>query len=742
MSDETALSHPSDTPGPHESLLTGRRRSRRTLLDNSLRYLVTFGGSTVLAAIVLIFIYLLWTVAPAFAPASITDNGQIALPERTARLLDFNEAGDVLMRIAADGITEFVDVHSGKPLIAYDLGFPIEQAQRVYPTLDIYAVLDANQRLWLVRTSYEVNIAAGIRSVTPQLEAAFSNQFISLGSTDTFDVHLANDSLVIASMSGTQMSLLRYDNAELGLPLLNAAQASLSVDNSIEKTVLGPRNEWVYLLDDSNSLHIYDITQPNRMRELFHTQLAAATRKLTATVALLGRQSILAADDRGVLTQWTVVRDDLGFRMQPIRHFDLGSAVHTLVSEPRRKGLLAGTQDGNLHLIYPTSGKTQTRYAADQREPRVNAVSPRADQFVTADNNRLHLFELDNPHPELSLSALWSEVWYEGYSEPVYSWQSSAADNDFEPKFSLVPLVFGTLKAAFYALLFALPLAIMGAIYTAHFMPAHVRAWIKPGIEVMAALPTVILGFIGGLWLAPIVEQELASVLSAFVLVPCALIVCAVLWSMLSATQRENIVGGYALLVVPAIIAAIWLGFQIGPWFEQAWFGGDSRTWLREVAGLDYAQRNALVVGMMMGLAVIPPIFSIAEDAIHGVPQHLVNGSLALGATPWQTLSQVVLLTAAPGIFSAIMVGVGRAVGETMIVLMATGNTPIMDFNVFEGMRTFAANIAVELPETEVNSSHYRILFLTAFVLFMITFFFNTLAEVVRERLRSHYGNL
>jgi phosphate transport system permease protein len=145
---------------------------------------------------------------------------------------------------------------------------------------------------------------------------------------------------------------------------------------------------------------------------------------------------------------------------------------------------------------------------------------------------------------------------------------------------------------------------------------------------------------------------------------------------------------------------------------------------------------------MVMGLAVIPPIFSIAEDAIHGVPAHLVNGSLALGATPWQTLSQVVLLTAAPGIFSAIMVGVGRAVGETMIVLMATGNTPIMDFNVFEGMRTFAANIAVELPETEVNSSHYRILFLTAFVLFMITFFFNTIAEIVRERLRSHYGNL
>lgn len=134
---------------------------------------MTLGGSTVLAAIVLIFLYLLWTVAPAFAPASITDRGQIALVSREARLVDFNEAGDVLMRLAADGITEFVDVDSGDPLISYDLGFRVKQAQRVYPTLDIYAVLDENQRLWLVRASYEVDIKAGVRSVTPGWKRPF-----------------------------------------------------------------------------------------------------------------------------------------------------------------------------------------------------------------------------------------------------------------------------------------------------------------------------------------------------------------------------------------------------------------------------------------------------------------------------------------------------------------------------------------------------------------------------------------
>ena len=148
------------------------------------------------------------------------------------------------------------------------------------------------------------------------------------------------------------------------------------------------------------------------------------------------------------------------------------------------------------------------------------------------------------------------------------------------------------------------------------------------------------------------------------------------------------------------------------------------------------------MVGMAIGFAVIPTIFSISEDAVFGVPRSLTMGSLALGATTWQTALRVVLLTASPGIFSAIMIGMGRAVGETMIVLMATGNTPIMDLNIFEGFRALSANIAVEMPEAEVASTHYRILFLAALVLFLVTFIVNTIAEVVRQRLREKYSSL
>ena len=154
---------------------------------------------------------------------------------------------------------------------------------------------------------------------------------------------------------------------------------------------------------------------------------------------------------------------------------------------------------------------------------------------------------------------------------------------------------------------------------------------------------------------------------------------------------------------------------------------------------ITYDQRNALVVGLAMGFAVIPIIFTLSEDSLSNVPEHLRASSLALGATPWQTALRVILPTASPGIFSAIMIGLGRAVGETMIVLMATGNTPVMEWSLFNGFRALSANIAVELPEAPEGGTLFRVLFLAAFLLFVMTFLVNTLAEVVRLRLRKRY---
>ncbi len=173
---------------------------------------------------------------------------------------------------------------------------------------------------------------------------------------------------------------------------------------------------------------------------------------------------------------------------------------------------------------------------------------------------------------------------------------------------------------------------------------------------------------------------------------------------------------------------------------EQLLFAGDLKQWLFTEMGTRYDPRNCIIIAFGMGFAVIPIIFTIAEDSLSNVPPALKAASLACGASRWQTVWRVILPSASPGIFAGTMIGFGRAVGETMIVLMATGNTAIMELSIFNGMRPLSANIAVEIPEAPVDGTLYRTLFLSAVILFLMTFVVNTVAEVIRQRLRKKYG--
>jgi phosphate transport system permease protein len=173
----------------------------------------------------------------------------------------------------------------------------------------------------------------------------------------------------------------------------------------------------------------------------------------------------------------------------------------------------------------------------------------------------------------------------------------------------------------------------------------------------------------------------------------------------------------------------------------EGWlFGGDLQRFLFTELGLRYDQRNSMVVGIALGFAVIPVIFTIAEDACSAVPQSLVSASRALGATRWQTAVRLVVPAASPGLFAAVMLGLGRAVGETMIVLMAAGNTPLLDLSPFNGMRTMSAAIAVEIPEAPVGSTLFRVLFLTGTLLFVFTLVLTTAADTVGSYLRKRYA--
>lgn len=343
----------------------------------------------------------------------------------------------------------------------------------------------------------------------------------------------------------------------------------------------------------------------------------------------------------------------------------------------------------------------------------------------------------------LSTGELWRPQPVEGYAEPQHRWRPEPLIEGDTTHFGMAPLVWGTLKAALWALLFAVPLALGAAIHSALYMPRRLRTRLKPTLELMEALPGVVIGFVAGILLAPWVERHLAGSLALLVALPLGMVAAGGLRALLPMPLRVRLSPGWAgLWLMPWLVlvgvATLWLA----PAIEAALFGGDLRGWLADTLGLDYAARNAMVVGLAMGFAVIPGIYALAEDALAGVPGSLGEGAQALGATRWQTLWKVLLPAAAPGIFSAIMIGAGRAAGETMIVLMASGNTALMSLSPLEGLRSLSATIAIELPEAAVGGTHYRLLFLAALVLFAFTFLVNTLAEGVRTRLRRRYRRL
>ncbi|MDP1623380.1 MAG: phosphate ABC transporter permease subunit PstC [Bacteroidales bacterium] len=285
-----------------------------------------------------------------------------------------------------------------------------------------------------------------------------------------------------------------------------------------------------------------------------------------------------------------------------------------------------GQEQYGLEPSGPVNASGQEQYGV------IEADSLMMDHQVMVEDNRDHGSE------KATVKSLLGKKWL-----PV-------SDN---PRYGLIPLFVGTLKITLIAMLFAAPIAILAALFSAAFAPYWLREIIKPAIELLAGFPSVVIGF-------------------------------------------------FALMVMAS--------------FFQDIFGYDGRL-------------NAFVGGVAMALAAIPIIFTITEDALTAVPRTYTEASLALGASRWQTALFVTLPAATPGIFAAILLGIGRVFGETMIALMATGNAALTSVNPFESVRTLAATIGAEMAEVVFGDTHYNVLFLIGSLLFIFTFSLNALAE-------------
>lgn len=238
-----------------------------------------------------------------------------------------------------------------------------------------------------------------------------------------------------------------------------------------------------------------------------------------------------------------------------------------------------------------------------------------------------------------------------------YTWQPVSNI----PKYNVFPLILGTLKITVIALLLGTPLALAAALYTAEFAPPRLREWIKPAIEMLAGIPSVVVGF-------------------------------------------------FALIVLA--------------------------SWLQSTFGFEF-RLNALTAGIGLTLAVIPIIYTVSEDTLTAVPRLYREASLALGASKVQTAVRVVLPAAIPGISASIILGFGRAIGETMIVLMVSGNAAVLSLDPAMPARTLSATIAAELGEVVVGGEHYRMLFFIGALLFVITSLLNWIGDRYKRRLRE-----
>lgn len=739
-----------------------RYRNYRKVKDVIIRYLMAVGGISVIAAIVMIALYLVWVVIPLFMPARIEQLASYPAPggpgDQTVYYAT-EEQHEVGMRVTRQGNIVFFRTATGEV---------IKQEQTITPGdagVTAFGAGDPSQKLLLFGLAdgtailrghdYAVSYPDNQRLITPSVYSLFDGEPVVLDSAGKSIVLIAgqtdaSQTTIAAVTDDTRLLLinLAVQAGFLGDGTLTRTEQEIQINANTQVThlIVDVEQRELYFTDDRGWLYYYDITDKTAPQLIERVRAAQNNTTVTALQFLSGGISVLVGESDGMVSQWFPVRDaDNNYTLKKIRDFEQqNAAITSIVPEYYRKGMIALDADGKLAIYHTTAHRTvkvaEVGASADSRL----AIAPRADALLVEDaGGKLQYWELHNEHPEVSWSSLWGKVWYESREQPEYIWQSSSASSDFEPKFSLTPLAFGTLKASFYAMLFAVPLAIMGAIYTAYFMAPGIRNYVKPTIEIMAALPTVILGFLAGLWFAPIVENYLPAMFMMFIAVPVTILVMAWMWPRLPDIVRSRVAPGWeAMVLVPVIILVTVLVFSLSKPIELWLFDGNLPLWMGQELGIAYDQRNSFIVGIAIGFAVIPTVFSISEDAIFGVPKQLTTGSLALGATPWQTMARVILLTASPGIFSAVMIGLGRAVGETMIVVMATGNTAIMDLNMFQGFRALSANIAVEMPESEVGSTHYRILFLAGLVLFMATFVFNTVAEVVRQRLRQKYSSL
>lgn len=738
-------------------------------IDSFMERFIRIGGFGIIAAVFCIFIFIAWQVFPLFQGAEVTPEQSFSAPAEDALIVGIDEWSELPFVLTDKGNLSFIrtgdtpkaDTPEAKQLLpegAQLSAFRYKQKEQ------ILALGTEGGKIAVAQVSYKPSFDdAGNRTITSKvsLEKTLSAPVAGAPLLEIdFDEEEANRLIgVIQENNGQREAhLLTYRRKKTML-----GTSKLKKTGSINLTALGATqpskiltdawSERVIVADADGRLSVFNKKDGEYELVQEITPFDTSSKQTLVNIDyLLGKNSVCLTSSKGINYIYSIARNPESGELELAKTktlTPLKEAPDVFATSLRNRSYLL-TQGNFASLRYSTTESIRW----EKQLPftvKDAVISGKHDKILFLDTEaKLHLYNLDDPHPEAGFKAYFSKIRYEGQTEASWKWQSTGGSDEAEPKLSMMPLIWGSLKGTFYALFFALPIGVLSAAYNSQFLKPELRKYIKPAMEIMASLPSVVLGFLGALWLAPLVEDRMPSVFLTILIVPSLSFFIGWAWTKMPIQYRVFIKPGWEFLAfLPILLIASWASWQMGPALEKLLFVvtnpetgsqiADFRLWWPEVTGTPFEQRNSLIVGFIMGFAVIPIIFTITDDAMSNVPRSLTSASLALGASRWQTTARVVLPSASAGIFSALMIAFGRAVGETMIVVMATGNTPIMKINPFDGFRALSANIAVELPEAPQFSTLYRTLFLGALILFIFTFTVNTLAEVLRTRLRERY---
>src|SRR5712692_2306229 len=519
---------------PARPLVVSRARtSRRLLLDKLASRVVILGGMIIIASVLAILIVIVGEVWPLFRAPSAARVGSVALGVTPAPgpSMGVDEYREIAYAVTEAATLQFtaLRVPGGYPPVP----IPGLEGARVTATAALGSgrllVGTSDGRVVPLEVKYQVAFKDGARLLTPEQE---------FGTVSVLDV----EKRAILRLAGAVPQAGPVTVGQVG-------PAALLVQTVVEKKALigaGTRQESIQRLDVPGAGEITALALDARGDDLFvgtsrgqilrydfrlhmggpdmapHTPQSRANPALAETVDagegaavtvldfLVGDRTLVVGTQAGRVTTWQVVPGPLRGtpRLTRIHEFQRHAAPITAAAASRRdKGFATADALGGVHVNYGTSGQTLFALRAETPGVRAMVFAPKADGVLAVDGQgRVSHWRLDNPHPEITLQTLFGRVWYEGYAAPEYVWQSTGGTDDFEAKFSLTPLLYGTLKGTLYALLIAVPLALLAALYASEFMHPEVKAYVKPVVEIMAALPSVVLGFLAGLWLAPIVE--------------------------------------------------------------------------------------------------------------------------------------------------------------------------------------------------------------------------------------------